>query len=137
VKLVINFDVAGTIFGNNGTVICGHESMANFVDSFAREKGLPVTTHHSAYSSDNIPFNEKGIPSIALNRYSGIYGHTKLDNIHLTSPAGLKVMGQFGLELVSRIANAVEMPFELSIPEADKKSTYEYVERADPFYVRH
>jgi len=136
VKLVINFDVAGTIFGNNGTVICGHESMSNFVDSFAREKGLPVDTRHAAYSSDNIPFNEKGIPSIALNRYSSIYGHTKLDGIYLTSPAGLKVMGQFGLELTSRIANAVEIPFELSISESDKKSTYEYVERADPFYRR-
>ncbi|MEW6026639.1 MAG: M28 family peptidase [Planctomycetota bacterium] len=136
VKLVINFDVAGTTFGNNGTVICGHESMSNFVDSFTREKGLPVTTHHSAYSSDNIPFNERGIPSIALHRYSGVYGHTKLDGIYLASPEGLKVMGQFGLELVDRIANAVEIPFELSIPEADKKFTYEYVERADPFYKR-
>ena len=133
-KLVINVDVAGTIFGNNGAVICGSETMANFIDSFAKEKGLQLSTHHSAYSSDNIPFNEKGIPSIAFNRSSSNYGHTPMDNIKLISPEGLKVMGQFGLELVNRIVNSVDIPFELSIPEPDKKSAHEYVERANPFY---
>lgn len=136
VKLIINFDVAGTVFGNNGAVICGHESMANFVDSLAKEKGLPVDTRHYAYSSDNIPFNEKGIPSIALHRSSGYYGHTKLDSLRLTNPEGLRIMGQFGLEVTDRIANAVELPFELSIPETDKKFTYEYVEMRNPFYNR-
>ncbi|MBI4833546.1 MAG: M28 family peptidase [Planctomycetes bacterium] len=136
IKLLINLDVAGTVLGNNGAVICGAESMANFIDSFAKEKGIPMNVHHSAYSSDNIPFNEKGIPSFALNRHSGYSGHTPLDGIHQMGPEGLKILGQFGLELVSRIANAVEIPFELKIPEADKKSLYEYVERANPFYKR-
>ncbi|MBI4712231.1 MAG: Zn-dependent exopeptidase M28 [Planctomycetes bacterium] len=136
IKLVINFDVAGTIFGNNGSVVCGSEAMANFVDSFAKEKGIPFSIEHAAYSSDNIPFNEKGIPSIALNRYSGIYGHSTLDDIRLAGAEGLKIMGQFGLELTNRIVNASEIPFDLNIPDADKKFTYEYVERSNPFYKR-
>ena len=136
VKLLINVDVAGTVMGNNGSVICGSEQMATFVDSFAKEKGIPFQTAHSAYSSDNIPFNEKGIPSIALHRYSGNYGHTPLDNMRLISPSGLKILGQFGLELANRIANAVDIPFDLSIPDADKKATYAYVERANPFYKK-
>ncbi len=136
IKLVINFDVTGTIFGNNGVVICGSQSMANFVESFSKERGLPMEIRHSAYSSDNIPFNEKGIPSISLYRSSSDYGHTPLDDINLISPDGLKVIGQFGLELVNRIVNAVEIPFDLTIPESDKKFTYEYIERANPFYKK-
>jgi aminopeptidase YwaD len=136
VRLAINFDLAGTLLGHNGAEVCGSEAMANYVDSFAKEKGIPFDTRHSAYSSDNIPFNEKGIPSLALHRYSGNYGHTHLDDTRLVGPSGLKLLGQFGLELVSRIANAVEIPFDLSIPEADKKFTYEYVERANPYYHR-
>ncbi|MEK7448377.1 MAG: M28 family peptidase [Planctomycetota bacterium] len=136
VGLLINFDVAGTIFGNNSSVVCGSESMANFVDSLAKEKGIPFQIGHAAYSSDNIPFNEKGIPSIALNRSSGSYGHSTLDDIKLTNAEGLKIMGQFGLELVSRIVNATDIPFDLSIPESDRKFTCEYVERANPYYKR-
>jgi acetylornithine deacetylase/succinyl-diaminopimelate desuccinylase-like protein len=136
VKMVINVDVAGTIFGANGAIICGHETIANFVDGLAKEKGLQMNISHGAYSSDNIPFNEKGIPSISLHRASGNFGHTPLDNMRLMGPEGLKLLGQFGLELVNRIANATEIPFNLSIPDPDKKQIYEYVERANPFYRR-
>jgi hypothetical protein len=136
VKLVINVDLAGTVLGNNSALICGTEAMANFIDSFAKEKGFSMDVRHLAYSSDNIPFNENGIPSFALNRYSSNAGHTPLDGMHLMGAEGLKLLGQFGLELVSRVVNAVEIPFELAIPEADKKMTCEYVERANPFYKR-
>ncbi|MFH0888743.1 MAG: M28 family metallopeptidase [Planctomycetota bacterium] len=136
VKLLINVDVVGPIFGHNSAYICGSDAMAHFLEGIAKEKGLPLETKHLPYSSDNIAFNENGIPSIAFGRASGMYGHSALDTIHLMSPDGLKVLGQFGLELLSRIANAAEIPFSLSIPESDKKLTYEYIERYNPFYKR-
>ncbi|MFH1231574.1 MAG: M28 family metallopeptidase [Planctomycetota bacterium] len=135
VKLLINVDVVGPIFGHNVAYICGSDAMAHFVESFAKEKGLPFNTRHLAYSSDNIAFNDKGIPSISFARESGVlYGHSPLDTIHLINPDGLKIMGQFGLELLSRIVNAAEIPFSLNIPESDKKLTSEYIEHYDPFY---
>ncbi|MDI6733725.1 MAG: M28 family metallopeptidase [Planctomycetota bacterium] len=134
VRLVINVDVTGTVFGNNSAVICGSKAISNFVEGFAKEKGVPMAVSHRAYSSDNIPFNERLIPSISLNRASGIYGHTSLDNLNLVSADGLKPVGQFGLELVSRIVNAVEIPFDLTIPEDNKKFIYDYIEKFNPYY---
>lgn len=136
VKLGINVDAVGVVLGYNGAFIYGAEAMGNFAGGLAKEKGLPLITRHSVYSSDNIPFNETGIPSISLCRASSNYTHTPIDDLHLMSPDGLKIMGQFGLELVSRIANAIEIPFDLSIPESDRKSIYDYIERFDPFYKR-
>lgn len=136
VKLLINVDAVGPIFGYNLAYICGSDAMAHFLEGIAKEKGLPLETRHLAYSSDNILFNAKGIPSISFYWPSGMPGHSSLDTMRLTSPDGLKMMGQFGLELLSRIANAAEIPFSLSIPESDKKLAYEFIERYDPFYKR-
>jgi antitoxin component of RelBE/YafQ-DinJ toxin-antitoxin module len=136
VRLLINVDVVGPIFGYNSAYICGSDAMGHFLEGFANEKGLPLEIRHIPYSSDNIAFNNNGIPSISFGRGSSHYGHSPLDTVHLINPDGLKILGQFGLELVSRIANAEEIPFNLSIPESDKKLTYEFIERFDPFYKR-
>lgn len=127
VKLVLNMDVGGAILGSNGSTICGSKSLENYVTALCKEKGIHATVQHGAYSSDNIPFNTYGIPSVALYRSGGIYGHTPKDESRLIDGEHLKMIGDLGLEFLTRTANAIELPFTLDIEEKDKKAVAEYV----------
>lgn len=128
IKLAINIDNVGPVFGDNRAVICGNESMQNYVQALAREIGLPMHISQFAFSSDNIPLNERGIPSISLGRTVGSYGHSSVNDLKITNADVVGIIGDFTIQLVERIANSVKIPFDLKIAEKDKELVTKYIE---------
>ncbi len=136
VRLALNLDMAGATLGANGARICGCEAAGHYVEALARETGLPLTVSHEVWSSDNIPLNQAGVPSISLFRAGGNTGHTPLDQPRYLSPAGLGLLGRFAAALLDRLARASEFPFDGPIPDADREAVLRYVERSDPTFRR-
>ncbi len=133
-RMLINLDMTGATFGTNGAVLCGSVEMEGFVAALAREQGLPLKVRHDTYSSDNVPFNAAGVPSISLFRAGASFGHTHLDTADYLSAEGLAVTARLVLPLVRRAAEGADIPFDLAIPEKDRKSLREYRERNDPYF---
>lgn len=128
IRLVINLDLGGDIFGDNQAFITGGEEIANYIDSRNKLRGLGLKVKKSIYSSDNMPFARQGIPSISFGR-AGLgtsLGHSCKDVVSNVDERSLRSMAQIALEFVYELANASEFPFERKIPQdiADEVAKY-------------
>ena len=65
----INVDVAGTILGTEYASIMAEQALVDYVDYISNEISFPIVTKQDIYSSDSIPFSDKGIPAINLMRF--------------------------------------------------------------------
>lgn len=127
IKFLVNMDMTASIIGSNSAYVCGSKSFKDFVTSAAREKGIPMDLQQEAYSSDNIPFNDYKVPSIAFHRSGGHYYHTFRDEFRLINAENMQMLGEFCLDFLRRCANAPELPFTLDIEEKDREDTIKYI----------
>ena len=119
IAIVFNLDVGGDIFGDNRAIITGDQQLANYIDSRNKLRGMGLRVTRSIYSSDNMPFAMRGIPSVNFAR-SGLgasLGHTSEDDLRNVDEYSLRSLAEIALYYIDEIANARAFHFERVIPE--------------------
>ncbi|SHJ99875.1 Zn-dependent amino-or carboxypeptidase, M28 family [Hathewaya proteolytica DSM 3090] len=132
VKMGINVDVGGAILGCDQATVLAEESLCHMVDFYAKQVCFPLKVDKDIYSSDCIPFADKGIPVINFMRF-GAPGaasiHNRYDLIDVLSPEVLYNTMVFVRDFSEKLINAGAMPVERKIPEDLVKKIDEYLQK--------
>ena len=130
--LMINIDVAAPTLGVNVAPVLATERAVGYVDSLMREAGIPCETKLDIYSSDCIPFADKGVPAVNFCRF-GVEGagyiHDRRDNLksNYLDEKALDITLQQALMFSKRVANAKVFPIERKVAEEITKKVDEYL----------
>ncbi|MCM1988513.1 M28 family peptidase [Oceanirhabdus seepicola] len=134
IKFGINVDVAGAILGEDKALVTGDESLCNMIEYFSKEVCFPITVKQSIYSSDCIPFADKGIPVVNFGRF-GANGATKIhsryDILDYLSPKYLYKTMNFVKDFSEKIINAYVFPVPRKMPENMVKDIDKYLKKKD------
>ena len=134
VKFVINVDVGGSVLGKDLAICTADESLMHVTDFFAKQNGFVLEVQHDIYSSDQMPFVDKGIPAINFLRV-GIDGSAHIHNRHDT-------MKFIGADALAHLGNTVEafsdmvinseaFPVKPTIPANIKEKVDKYLGKTD------
>lgn len=130
VKFCFNFDMCGTILGNNQIFVTGGDDLKHYAEQFAREYGIGVDVSVHVHSSDSAPFCDKGVPALGLSRGTRTAEiHTRHDVMFPLSAAQLKRDGDFAIAFVTRLANSARMPVSVGMPDNMKEALDKYFQR--------
>ncbi|MDD6050846.1 MAG: M28 family peptidase [Clostridiales bacterium] len=130
--LMINVDVAAPILGKNGAPVLATEKAVGYVDALMREAGIACEVKLDIYSSDCIPFADKGVPAVNLIRF-GVPGagyiHDRRDNLRsgYLSEAALDITLQEALMFAQRLDGAKVFPIERKVSDEIVKKVDEYL----------
>ena len=130
--LMVNIDVAAPILGKNGAPVLATDKAVGYVDALMREAGIACEAKLDIYSSDCIPFADKGVPAVNLIRF-GVPGagyiHDRRDNLksNYLSAEALDITLQQALMFAQRIDSAKVFPIERKISEEITKKVDEYL----------
>ncbi len=94
------------------------------------ELAFPANYHLDIYSSDGVPFTDKGIPSISVTRFgtSGTaYIHNHHDIIKYLDYKNLEKTGNYLIQLVNKIDKSQFMPFSLNVCDQIKEKVDKYL----------
>ena len=127
-RIIINLDLGGDIFGNNKAYITGDQEIAGYIDSRGKLKGYGLKVNRGIYSSDNMPFAREGIPAISFGRsgLAGIMGHSPDDDVRNVDERSLRAMAGIALDFADELANAKAFPFERKVPDDVKREVDKY-----------
>lgn len=130
--LMVNVDVAAPILGKNGAPVLGTEKAVGYVDALMREAGIACDVKMDIYSSDCIPFADKGVPAVNLIRFGmpgAGYIHDRRDNLksNYISADALDITLQQALMFAKRIDGAKVFPIERKISDEIVKKVDEYL----------
>ena len=103
-----------------------------YVDGLMREIGIACDAKLDIYSSDSIPFADKGVPAINLCRFGAPganYIHDRRDNLKskYIDERALDITLQQALCLTDRVANAAAFPISRDISPEIKTKVDEYL----------
>ena len=130
--LMVNIDVAAPILGKNGCPVLATEKAVGYVDALMREAGIACDVRMDIYSSDCIPFADKGVPAVNLIRF-GVPGagyiHDRRDNLKsgYLSAEALDITLQQALMLAKRVDGAKVFPIERKVADEIVKKVDEYL----------
>jgi len=130
--LMINVDVAAPTLGHNAAPVLGTEGAVGYVDALMKEAGFACSVKLDIYSSDCIPFADKGVPAVNLCRFGApgaSYIHDRRDNLKSAyiDEKALDITLQQALLLAQRVDGAVVFPIERKISEEIVKKVDEYL----------
>lgn len=134
VKFVINVDVGGCVLGNDLAIITADESLVHVVNFFAKENGFILETKHDIYSSDHIPFVDKGIPAISFLRHgvdNSAHIHNRHDTMKFISADALAHLGNTIEAFSTHIINAQVFPVTPNIPTVIKEKIDQYLGKTE------
>ena len=129
---MINIDVAAATLGTNIAPVLATEGAVGYVDALMRELGVACETKLDIYSSDCVPFADKGVPAVNLCRFGAPganYIHDRRDNLksRYIDERALDITLQQALCLTERVANAKVFPIAREISADIKKKVDEYL----------
>ena len=130
--LMINVDVAAPILGKNAAPILATEKAVGYVDALMREAGIACDVKLDIYSSDCIPFADKGVPAVNLLRF-GVPGagyiHDRRDSLksNYISAEALDITLQQALMFAKRVDGAALFPIERKVSDEIVKKVDEYL----------
>ena len=132
--LMINVDVAAATLGQNIAPVLATEGAVGYVDALMHEMGVACQTKLDIYSSDCIPFADKGVPAINLCRFGAPganYIHDRRDNLRCKyiDEKSLDITLQQALGLAKRVVNAKSFPIKREIAPEIKDKVDEYLFR--------
>lgn len=135
--LMVNIDVAAATLGQNAAPVLGTQAAADYVDGLMRELGVACKTRLDIYSSDCIPFADKGVPAVNLCRFGtpgAGYIHDRHDSLksHYLDEKSLDITLQQALFLARRVDGAAAFPIERKIAQEIKDKVDEYLFRKEP-----
>ena len=130
--LMINIDVAAPILGKNGAPVLATEKAVGYVDALMREAGIACDVKLDIYSSDCIPFADKGVPAVNLIRFGmpgAGYIHDRRDNLKsgYLSAEALDITLQQALMFAKRVDGAKVFPIERKVSDEIVKKVDEYL----------
>ena len=130
---MINVDVAGSVIGYDIARVVATKDATAHADAFMKRNGYAVGVTQDIYSSDSIPFADKGIPAINFIRFGhqigGAFIHCRHDVIDYLSPESLERTTKFILEYADEVINSVVFPVERTVPS-------EMVEKVDKYLAK-
>jgi len=118
-RFMINVDVAGPVLGADIAKVIGEMSVVHFTDYFMKQRGYNVEVSQGIYSSDSIPFSNKGVPSINFCRFGApgaAYIHNRHDTMVFLSAESLQKTANFVLDYSESLINAAVFPVEKKMP---------------------
>lgn len=131
-RLMINVDVAAATLGKNIAPVLATAAVVGYVDGLMRELGTPCETKLDIYSSDCVPFADRGVPAINLCRFGAPganYIHDRRD--HLKSgyidEKSLDITLQQALFLAKRVVNAAAFPIAREVCGEIRDKVDEYL----------
>ena len=130
IRLCFNFDMCGTTLGENHISVTGGEALKHFTEQFCREVGRSSVVRVRVQSSDSAVFADHGVPAIAISRYadSADY-HVHSDVLFPLGAEQLYRDAEFAVRYIARVANAIVLPLDTTIPEDMKKELDKYFDR--------
>ena len=130
---MINVDVAGSVLGGDVARVVAQQAASDHADYFMKTKGYAVDVKQDIYSSDSIPFADKGIPAINFIRFGhqtgGAFIHCRHDVIKYLSAPSLERTTRFVLDYSAEVINSVAFPVERVVPT-------EMVEKVDKYLFK-
>lgn len=134
--LMINVDVAAPTLGVNIAPVLGTEKTVGYVDALMKEIGVGCGVKMDIYSSDCVPFADKGVPAINLCRFGAPganFIHDRRDNLksgYLDENA-LGITLKQALYLAKRTVNAEVFPIERKISDEIRDKVDKYLFKKD------
>lgn len=126
----INVDVAGSVLGCEFANIMAEEALVSYTEYLAKEISFPILVRQDIYSSDSIPFSDKGIPAINLMRFGRpgtAHIHDRHDTMSFISKESLEHTYKFIEYISNKLINANIFPVERKIPDNIKNKIDEYL----------
>lgn len=120
IRLCINVDMTGPIFGRDCLRITGEEALIHAVDYMAKEEGFSASVWQDIYSSDGIPFADKGIPAINVLRQAAgglTCIHCRTDVITQVDAKSMAKTAAFLETISDRFVGATVFPITKKIPD--------------------
>ena len=132
IKLGINVDVAGPIMGEDRAIVTADNSLCHYIDYLAKEVGFAISVKQDTYSSDSIPFADKGIPCVNFCRF-GSPGcamiHSRYDIIDYLSGESLENTARFVQTFGDRVINSPVFPVEQKMPQNMIEAVDKYLQK--------
>lgn len=130
VKFNINCDVAGPVLGRDVVFATANNEVLNYCKALGSEIGFPANYVLDTYSSDGIPFADKGIASVSITRF-GVNGtayiHNRHDVLKYLDYKNLEKTGNYLIELAKKIDASLYMPFDNKVSEEVKDKVDKYL----------
>jgi hypothetical protein len=132
IRFCFNFDMCGTVLGQNVILVTGGDELKTFAEQFCREKGYSALIRTCVHSSDSAPFADKGIPALGLSRTTSTAQiHTHRDLIDIVCQKQLVSNGEFAINMIDRVANAAVLPVDMGMNEEMKQELDKYFHREE------
>ena len=130
--LMINVDVAAATLGKNIAPTLATEGAVGYVDALMREIGVACDVKLDIYSSDCVPFADKGVPAVNLCRFGTMgagYIHDRRDNFksNYLDEKSLDITLRQALHLAKRVVEADVCPIKREICDEIKGKVDEYL----------
>ena len=130
--LMINVDVAAPTLGHNIAMVMATDPVVGYIDGLMKELGSPCEAKLDIYSSDSIPFTDKGVPAINLCRFGAPganYIHDRRDSLKsgYVDERALSITLEQALHLANRVVNAAVFPIPREISDTIKGKVDEYL----------
>ena len=119
IKLCINIDMTGPILGRDNAVVTGEEAICHIIEFLYKEIGYPMNVVQDIYSSDSVPFADKGIPSVNFLRRAAQGAaqiHCRYDVIDILSAESMERTARFVATFSDRVLGAKHFPIEKKMP---------------------
>lgn len=130
---MINTDMAGVVIGYDVARVIGTKEATAHCDAFMRRKGYNVGVSQEIYSSDSIPFADKGVPAVNFIRFGhhvgGTFIHCRNDLAKFLSAESIAKTTQFVLDYGIELIESEVFPFERAVPA-------EMVEKVDKYLAK-
>ena len=131
-RLMINVDVAAPTLGHNIALVMATDKAVGYIDAMMLEAGQPCEVKLDIYSSDSVPFADKGVPAVNLCRFGAPganYIHDRRDNLKskYIDERALDITLQQALCLTERVANAKVFPIAKEISPEIRTKVDEYL----------
>lgn len=120
IVLCINVDMTGPLLGRDEARVTGEEAICNALTYFYKEIGYPMNVKQDIYSSDAIPFADKGIPGINFMRVAAMGTsqiHCRYDVIETVTAESMERTTKFIAAFSDRVINSVFFPIEKKMPD--------------------
>lgn len=131
---MINVDVAGAVIGADTARLVASKAATEYTDAFMRRKGYAVDVKQDIYSSDSVPFADKGVPGINFMRFGtpgGAFIHNRYDVIDYLTAESLERTTQYIGDYAEEIINSVVFPFERVVPPEIVEKVDKYLSKKD------
>ena len=131
---MVNVDVGGAVLGLDRCGVTAGDDLTTYTDAFMKINGFSVDVYKSIYSSDSIPFADKGVPAVNFERdctHGGGYIHCRHDIIDYLWPDALEKTGTHILKYSEALVNSYVFPFKRAIPDDIREQVDKYLYRKE------